>query len=216
MGRWLQANFGSSNVISKSSQSLLHTAPTLPGGQETTYGMGWYEISQPDLPTYLGHGGNLYTYASHVVYDPSTRTGISVLLNANGPASLLTVNLLRAAHDQPLTKMQNPSFSIDLALLALGTLSLLFGMWGIWQAPIWTRRVQRQPGWMTALRLLPLVLLPGLVAILPVLLFGADITAWPVMLTLLPSATATIFLAFSCLLVLLARLKNLRRVQRQG
>ena len=64
-----------------------------PRDGESTYGMGWYVIQQPELPTYLGHGGNLVTTASHMVYDPTTGTAIAVLLDSNGPAALLTLNL---------------------------------------------------------------------------------------------------------------------------
>lgn len=206
LGRWLQEQFGPRPQLMTAQQRRLMQEP--PHGAESTYGMGWYEIKQPELPPYLGHGGNLVTAASHMVYDPSTDTAIAVLLDSNGPAALLSLNLLRAQHGLPVQPMRSPTFLLDLTLLVLGTVLTLWAVWSHRQHAHWQKRTRTWPRWRRVMSLLALALFPAGVAALPWVAFGASPLAWPTTLTLLPSSAALWVAALACAGLLGRRLRT--------
>lgn len=207
LGRWLQENFGPSPTLLTPVQRRLMQQP----GAAGNYGMGWYRIQQPDLPPYLGHGGNLVSYATHVVYDPSTQTGVAVLLDTNGPAALLTLNLLRERHGLPAVPMPSPSFWLDVVLLGLAAVALAWALWAVGRRQRWQAWAVAAPRWRVGLSLLLPILLLGVMVFAPTLAFTAPLTSWPVVLTLLPSsaglwvAVAAILTGWAARLVFLNR-----------
>ncbi|MDO4262950.1 MAG: serine hydrolase domain-containing protein [Deinococcus sp.] len=196
LGHWLQEQFGPRPQLMTAQQRHLMQSP--PRGADSTYGMGWYAISSPELPAYLGHGGNLVTAASHMVYDPSTDTALAALLDSNGPAALLTLNLLRARHGLPVQQMRSPTLTLDLLLLTLGAVLTLWAVWSCRQHARWHERTRTWPRWRRVISLLPLALFPVAVALLPWFAFGASPLSWPVTLTLLPSSAALWAAALAC------------------
>lgn len=213
MARWLNFQMqGNPQVLSNELLKQMHQFPTTSTAFSQNYAMGWYDSSEPGMPARMGHGGNIVSYSSHMAFEPSSQSGVVVLLNSNGPAVLLSNNLFRLLNGQPPIAMASPTFTVDLILLVVGLLSLGLGLYNLRNAVRWAQRIKTKPRWRTVLGLLLLLLVPVAVAYTPALM-AATPQAWPVLLKLLPSSAALWLMATMAVAVLIARVLAIRRTR---
>jgi CubicO group peptidase (beta-lactamase class C family) len=114
-------------LLRPSSYDLLWANATLNNGRKKFYGMGW-NLTLPDSPPYVGHGGNSVGYSAGFVRYP--KDGISVIVLGNvyafgGESTARTVAELYqpSLKPKPLSTVPDPQAArtaqVKMALLAL-------------------------------------------------------------------------------------------------
>lgn len=135
------------------------------------YGLGW-QHTQTSEPARVGHDGQLTRYSARVDLVPSSGYGIVVLTNSytptySHPFEISSQIIALTEHRTPRPGM--PVATIIDAVLGLLTLGVVAAtLRGLLRSRRWVSRRQHFPGWRFGLRMIPQLIMPGLV----ILLFG--------------------------------------------
>ncbi|MUL41093.1 beta-lactamase family protein [Streptomonospora sp. PA3] len=226
MARWLilQQNGGRAatgeQVVSAAGVTAMHT----PSANEGRYGLGWMrrvpgEGDRARLPQ-IWHGGALSTYSSYQFLVPETGYGVAVLVNSGITLTEedtwgLADGLLALTEGRTPPPGGSWLWKVDAAFGALTVLTAVLGVRGLLRSGAWAARRRRRPLWRAAVRLLPYLVPPALLAAfqpaVDFLLGGRDGT-WLQRFYGVPAELVFLGLAaLACLAVVLARTAALVR-----
>ncbi len=104
LARWLAFQMGGAEgtdqeVLSPTTRTEMHRPRYLSNQMWTAaWGLGW-SAARADKVIWVGHGGGIYGFTSHVCFDPKEKVGAVVLMNGIGNASKLAMDLAGMARE---------------------------------------------------------------------------------------------------------------------
>ncbi|GAB3451449.1 serine hydrolase domain-containing protein [Streptomonospora sediminis] len=175
MARWLVLQHGKGvaangeRVASAQSIAEMHT----PSSNEGRYALGWMrrEPGEGDhsRAPQIWHGGALSTYSSYQFLVPETGYGVAVLINTG--ISLTEEDVWGLADGLlALTEGRTPPeggswlWRVDAVFGVLTAAAAALGVRGLVRSGAWAARRRRRPLWRAAVRLLPYLVPPALLA----------------------------------------------------
>lgn len=206
LGRWLIASNGDGPTpLPASVRQQLEQTTANSGG----FGLGW---ARDDLlDGWWNHGGNRYTYSAAMLRNPSTGWGVAVVVNGasmSDPAYAVAQDLASFVRGGDAGSVPS-AVGFDRWMLIVVPVALGLGTSGVIRSGGWARRRSSHPALAVVglLWLLPPVVLAGLLPAAAGRAVGGIDMSWSMLTyySLTPLVTVLV-IAFSCAVVLVARL----------
>ncbi|MFC4563149.1 serine hydrolase domain-containing protein [Nocardiopsis mangrovi] len=205
MGRWLTAHTGGGAPLDRDLLDTMY-APS----DVDDYAMGWSPEPLAGGGELMVHSGNLFTYSAIQGFSPETGYGFAVLTNGAALTDATYPVLLGLAALSEGRQPEAPGSgraAADAALAAAAVAAIGLGAVGVARSRRWALQRAGRPAWLTALRMVPVLLPVALFALYPTaveaLSNGREVTweqmtYFPLPLTLTLGAASAAGLATAC------------------
>ncbi|MEV6770033.1 serine hydrolase domain-containing protein [Nocardia sp. NPDC051030] len=212
LARWLiMQNSGGrtpydQQLVSATAITRMHTPSKV-----NSYAMGWRSEEPEDGTEKLSHNGDWFTYTSEQVLLPDTGYGIAVIANTGmsleDDPGIIADGLVALTQGKAPDVRRPGGIYADWALAALTLATIGLGAAAVVRSRRWVARTADRPAWLTAVRLVPYLVLPGALILLPYLsglvfagrsgTFEQVTYVWPALVIWMAAGTATTLVVFA-------------------